>query len=175
MYKCPECGSDALEVTIETWARLIQHEDGCETDTDEAQHHDHEWSENSVMRCVECGHDAIAEEFEVEDGTCNKCGADGVSLNISGACEGGCEDNEPRYECQNCGRMHTEEELKPLQNAEQRVARGEVMPAGECCECGSACHEAEEADAGKGCTCDNRSWYGPEHDSACDFAGEERA
>ena len=24
------------------------------------------------------------------------------------------------------------------------------------------------------CTCDDRSWHGPEHDSACDFAGEER-
>jgi hypothetical protein len=25
------------------------------------------------------------------------------------------------------------------------------------------------------CTCDDRSWHGDEHDSACDFAGEERS
>lgn len=25
------------------------------------------------------------------------------------------------------------------------------------------------------CTCDDRSWYGTEHDSQCDFAGEERS
>ena len=143
MYKCPECGSDALEVTIETWARLVQGEDGPTTDPDEAQDRDHEWSDNSVMRCVECGHDAIAEEFEVEDGPCNKWGADGVSLNISGACEGGCEDDEPRYECQDCGRMHAEEEMLPLKRVFERVAPGEPMPAGECCECGAVCHEVE--------------------------------
>lgn len=161
MYKCPECGSDALEVTIETWARLIQDEDGPQTDTDEAQHHDHEWGDNSVMRCVKCGHDGIAEVFEVEEDEGEESDDD--------------ESNEPRYECQNCGRMHTEEELKPLQHAEQRVLTGDQMPAGECCECGSACHEVEDSDTGKECTCASRSWYGPQHDSACDFAGEERS
>jgi hypothetical protein len=42
-----------------------------------------------------------------------------------------------------------------------------------------ACFEnevREEADdTGKECTCDDRSWYGDQHDSACDFAGEDRA
>jgi hypothetical protein len=41
-----------------------------------------------------------------------------------------------------------------------------------------ACFEnevKEEADdTGKECTCDDRSWYGDQHDSACDFAGEDR-
>lgn len=32
----------------------------------------------------------------------------------------------------------------------------------------------EDDDAGKECTCGDRSWYGPEHDSACDFAGMVR-
>jgi len=31
-----------------------------------------------------------------------------------------------------------------------------------------------DAEAGKECTCDDRSWYGDQHDSACDFAGEDR-
>jgi hypothetical protein len=34
--------------------------------------------------------------------------------------------------------------------------------------------DEEDDDAGKECTCDDRSWYGDQHDSACDFAGEDR-
>lgn len=39
---------------------------------------------------------------------------------------------------------------------------------------GSDDMEVEADDTGKECTCDDRSWYGDQHDSACDFAGEDR-
>lgn len=32
-----------------------------------------------------------------------------------------------------------------------------------------------EAGDDRECTCDDRSWHGAEHDSACDFAGEVRS
>jgi hypothetical protein len=76
MYRCPTCKSAKhLDVTIETWARLIQPDDDPEafqTDLDEADQHDHEWSDNSVMMCVnpECANSFdthIAEHFEVDD------------------------------------------------------------------------------------------------------------
>jgi predicted RNA-binding Zn-ribbon protein involved in translation (DUF1610 family) len=67
MYKCPDCGSTALDVTITTMARLVQDEDGPQTLTDEAQQCDHEWDENSAMMCRDCGHNDIAQEFECDD------------------------------------------------------------------------------------------------------------
>ena len=67
MYNCPDCGSTALDVTITTMARLVQDEDGPQTLTDEAECGDHEWDDNSIMVCRECGFQAIAEEFEIED------------------------------------------------------------------------------------------------------------
>ena len=67
MYRCPKCESTNLEVSIETWAKLIQGEDGdFQTDLDESSQHDHEWGANSVMRCMDCDEDGISEEFEVE-------------------------------------------------------------------------------------------------------------
>lgn len=38
----------------------------------------------------------------------------------------------------------------------------------------TTCIDCEGDDAGKECTCADRSWHGPQHDSACDFAGEDR-
>ena len=76
MYRCPTCKSkDHLDVTIETWARLLQPDEepeAFETDLDEAESHDHEWSANSVMMCVnsDCANSYdthIAEYFEVEE------------------------------------------------------------------------------------------------------------
>jgi predicted RNA-binding Zn-ribbon protein involved in translation (DUF1610 family) len=66
MYRCPECGSDELEVTVETRAKLIQSDGNIETDTDAAEDACHEWGENSVMRCVSCRHSDIADEFRTE-------------------------------------------------------------------------------------------------------------
>jgi hypothetical protein len=77
MWVCPICNSkDHLNVTIETWAKLIQPDDEPEafqTDMDAAiAGHDQEWSATSVMMCTnpECA-DAyetyIAEHFEADD------------------------------------------------------------------------------------------------------------
>jgi len=64
-YVCPECGKDNLEVVVEVWAKLIQTDDGFETDTSEPDDGSHNWNGNSHMRCRDCSHSAIAEEFEV--------------------------------------------------------------------------------------------------------------
>lgn len=41
---------------------------------------------------------------------------------------------------------------------------------------GYACGRADaEAAEGRECSCSERSWYGPVHDTACDFAGQRRA
>ncbi len=97
-HRCPTCKSIArLEVVIETWAKLIQPEEepSCfETDMDAASEHDHEWSENSAMRCTnrECEDEGTirsAQEFEVP--TCDECdveigqAGDGYD-NLCGAC-----------------------------------------------------------------------------------------
>jgi predicted RNA-binding Zn-ribbon protein involved in translation (DUF1610 family) len=64
-YRCPECGSTtALDVSVSTWARLVDHMGHLETDADLAEFHDHEWGENSVMRCAACDHQDIAERFQ---------------------------------------------------------------------------------------------------------------
>jgi len=69
MYKCPDCDSTELDVTITTMARLVQDEDGPQTLADEAQWGgDHEWNGDSIMICRECGFQAIADNFESEDG-----------------------------------------------------------------------------------------------------------
>ena len=76
MYRCPICNSkDHLNVSMEVWAKLIQPDDepeAFETDLDEAESHDHEWGNNSVMMCVnpECANSfdtQIAEYFEVAE------------------------------------------------------------------------------------------------------------
>jgi hypothetical protein len=76
MWRCPTCNSkDHLNISVEVWAKLIQPDsepEAFETDLDEAESHDHEWSANSVMMCVnpDCADSNdthIAEYFEVED------------------------------------------------------------------------------------------------------------
>ena len=67
MYRCPECQSTDLEVDVVTRAVLIQDEDGPQTLADESDCGDHEWDGNSMMYCMECAHQDIAESFEVED------------------------------------------------------------------------------------------------------------
>lgn len=75
MWRCPTCKSkDHLEVTIETWASLIQPDsepEAFQTDMDEAEMgHDQEWGENSVMVCTNPAckdqyETRIADEFDV--------------------------------------------------------------------------------------------------------------
>ena len=68
MYRCPECGSDNLEVVVEVWATLIQKGDGFETDTTTPADANHEWGDNSAMRCRDCDAQEIAERFEAGAG-----------------------------------------------------------------------------------------------------------
>lgn len=67
-YACPKCKSRELEVVVEVWATLIQTDDGFETDTTTPDNGDHEWGENSVMRCTACDTHGIADEFTVREG-----------------------------------------------------------------------------------------------------------
>lgn len=48
------------------------------------------------------------------------------------------------HECQNCGKLWTEEQLNEVENLEQRVAPGDTVPTGECPECGAVCQPVEE-------------------------------
>ena len=76
MYRCPTCKSkDHLEVVVEVWAKLIQPDsepEAFQTETDSAEcGADHEWSDSSVMTCVnpECADmldTQIAEHFKEE-------------------------------------------------------------------------------------------------------------
>lgn len=50
---------------------------------------------------------------------------------------------EPIYECQNCACRWIESELQPIEDIFERVAPGEVMPAGECPSCGALCHQIQ--------------------------------
>jgi hypothetical protein len=45
--------------------------------------------------------------------------------------------------CPNCDWRGLESFLKPIKDADQRVAPGEPMPNGECPHCGALCHEEE--------------------------------
>ena len=70
MWKCPECGSERLEVTVECSALLIQHDaEQFETETyaDGLVDNSHHWDENSTMMCLACVHVSPADDFEVED------------------------------------------------------------------------------------------------------------
>ena len=42
--------------------------------------------------------------------------------------------------CQNCRKRWKLDELKPLVDVMERVAPGELMPYGECPDCGAVCH-----------------------------------
>jgi hypothetical protein len=49
--------------------------------------------------------------------------------------------------CQGCDKVMTEKQVIPLENVPdllQRIAPGEVVPFGECRECGALCHKIEE-------------------------------
>lgn len=55
-------------------------------------------------------------------------------------------DNGLALQCQNCGMYMTEAEVVPMPAGSMfmRVAPGEIMPYGECPECGAVVHLAEE-------------------------------
>jgi hypothetical protein len=47
-------------------------------------------------------------------------------------------------QCQNCGKLVDDEELKPIRRIFERVLPGEPMPSGECPECGALCQEVDD-------------------------------
>lgn len=66
-YACPKCGSDNLEVSVVTWATLIQTADGIETDTTTVRDGSHEWDGASHMLCRDCQHTGRAMDFDREE------------------------------------------------------------------------------------------------------------
>lgn len=60
-YRCPKCKSVELAVVVTTEARLIQEPDNYETD--DLKGSDHEWDDQSFMRCLDCGHRSVAANF----------------------------------------------------------------------------------------------------------------
>ncbi len=59
------------------------------------------------------------------------------------ACELNHEEDKPRcdYRCQDCEQEWGLDELHEVRHLSQRVEIGEVMPAGQCPDCGALCHE----------------------------------
>jgi hypothetical protein len=53
----------------------------------------------------------------------------------------------PRVSCDDCEWSGRERDCEEVQSLHARVAPGEIMPAGECPECGALCHLAEEETA----------------------------
>jgi len=44
------------------------------------------------------------------------------------------------HKCQNCDGIYTADELKDIKDLEQRISPGEIVPSGECPDCGALCH-----------------------------------
>ena len=49
-------------------------------------------------------------------------------------------EKEAIHVCQNCDARWTENDLLPICDLEDRVFPGEIMPSGECPDCGAVCH-----------------------------------
>ena len=54
------------------------------------------------------------------------------------------DDGLVRFQCENCRKLWMEAQLKPVKDVTERVDPGEVMPAGECPDCGAVCHECKD-------------------------------
>ena len=59
--RCPKCGSEHLAVVVEMWAVFTQ--GGTEVYHDDCPNNDQDWDGDSMMRCLDCEHSGIAEEF----------------------------------------------------------------------------------------------------------------
>lgn len=63
--RCPKCGNtEMLQVVVKVWADVIHTKEGLETDINDS---DHEWDEQSPMRCQACDHVAVAKKFRGGD------------------------------------------------------------------------------------------------------------
>jgi hypothetical protein len=47
---------------------------------------------------------------------------------------------EGRHKCGNCQKVWTAKRLKDIQDLEQRIEAGGMVPSGECPECGALCY-----------------------------------
>lgn len=66
MWKCPSCKSQDLNVSIQTVAELTQHdEEDFETDVVG----DHEWCDESIMTCRNCGYSNPSRFFKQDEDT----------------------------------------------------------------------------------------------------------
>ena len=59
-WKCPQCGSTALTVSVCVQAKLTQTGDNFETEPEG----DHEWDGDSLMTCQNCHYTAASRQFE---------------------------------------------------------------------------------------------------------------
>ncbi len=75
--------------------------------------------------------DLLAECYEI---------LDALPLEDGDLLEGETGDEAASAECQNCDWRGDPAECRPLQDVLDRVDPGEVMPIGECPECGCVCH-----------------------------------
>ena len=61
--KCPKCGaSDEIDVAATVWLRLLI--DG--TDPYQAQHQNHDWTDDGPALCCGCGHCGTVATFDAE-------------------------------------------------------------------------------------------------------------
>ena len=65
-YSCPKCDGRELRVVVQAWATLMQEpeDDNFQTDVEET---DHEWSSDSAMECVGCGHRGRVLQFSQQE------------------------------------------------------------------------------------------------------------
>jgi hypothetical protein len=71
LFKCWKCGQeDHLGIAALVWARLIQHGPNRDQASDfetEVEDGDHEWDDDSGMRCGACGYTGKVVDFKKED------------------------------------------------------------------------------------------------------------
>ena len=64
-HRCPNCNSVALAVVASLWVGVT--EGGTEAYHDSCPDSDHDWDDDSEMRCAECGCTASASNFIVRE------------------------------------------------------------------------------------------------------------
>lgn len=79
-------------------------------------------------------------ELEVDEGAVVSASVDEGAYVLSWLWISDSDTGEPTAQCQNCKAAWLIERLNPIKDIHQRVAPGEIMPAGECPRCGALCH-----------------------------------
>lgn len=63
-WKCPECGSTMLTVTITIEAKLIQNAEDEDENFETEVEGDHVWDGDGLMTCHECAFCSASRQFE---------------------------------------------------------------------------------------------------------------